>query len=234
MRSEPRGAGGGKELQVATQRKIGGGSRPRGGGGGRSMGALTDEREGDEVQYEESPDGGPSGEPDVVLDVPHLKVDEITLEVDNLEARIALRVRLAELLQIGVGADVEIDRVALEIKGVEAEAALTARLHNVRAILDRALTTIDNNPDILKDVAGTLGDAAGEVGGATREALGPGGAVGTAAEEVGDTGRQAVAGLSGGDSGEERSARRTGARSRPSSNRGEGRSRAGSGSSANS
>jgi hypothetical protein len=223
MRSEPGGAGGGKELQVATQRKIGGGARPRAGGGGRSMGALTDQREDNEAQYAEWPDGGQSGEPDVVLDVPQLKVDEISLEVDDLEARIALRVRLAELLQIEVGADVEIERVALEIKGVEAQAALTARLHNVRAILDRALTTIDNNPDILKDVAGTLGDAAGEVGGAAREALGPGGAVDAAAEEVGETGRQAVGGLPGGDSGEKKGAPRTRARNRPSSDQREAR-----------
>jgi hypothetical protein len=192
---------------VATQRKI---------VGGRSAGALTGQRAGNEAEYEESA----SGEPDVVLDVPQLKVDEITLEVDNLQARIALRVRLAELLQIGVGADVEIDRVALEIKGVEAQAALTARLHNVRTILDRALTTIDNNPDILKDVAGTLGDAAGELGGTAREALGPGGAVDAAAEEVGETGRQAVGGLSGGDSGGDKSARRARGKSGESSNRG--------------
>src|SRR3712207_910914 len=100
--SEPGGAGGGKELQVATQRKIGGGARPHAGGGGRSMGALTDQREDNEAQYAEWPDGAQSGEPDVVLDVPQLKVDEISLEVDDLEARIALRVRLAALLQIEV------------------------------------------------------------------------------------------------------------------------------------
>jgi hypothetical protein len=200
---------------VATQRRFGTGSGARSGGGS-------------EAQPEEWADAAAGGEPDVVLDVPQLKVDEITLEVDNLEARIALRVRLAELLQIGVGADVEIDRVALEIKGVEAQAALTARLHNVRAILDRALSTIDNNPDILKDLAGTVGDAAGEVEGATREALGPGGAVEAAAEEVGERGRQAVRGVSGGDSGEEKTrsdARRAGGSRRSSSNRGDARSR---------
>jgi hypothetical protein len=209
---------------VATERTMGGDSG--GGSSGPSVGALTEEHEGSEAlpaQYEESPAGGATGDPDVVLDVPQLKVDEIALEVDNLQARIALQVRLAELLQIGVGADVEIDRVALEIKGVDAQAALTARLHNVRAILDRALETIDSNPDILKELAGTLGEAAGEVGGAGREALGRGGGVGAAAKEVGKTGRRAVGGLPGVGSGDERQP--SGGRSRPPSNRGDVRSR---------
>ncbi|MBD0282593.1 MAG: hypothetical protein ICV69_10435 [Thermoleophilaceae bacterium] len=218
---------------MASQRNIGGdsGALMEGGSTGHSVRAMTAGHEGSEAvpaQYEESPVGGAAGDPDVVLDVPQLKVDEIALEVDNLQARIALQVRLAQLLEIGVGADVEIDRVALEIKGVEAQAALTARLHNVRAILDRALATIDSNPDILKELAGTLGEAAGEVGGAAREAVGPGGAGGAAAKEVGKTGRQAVGGLSGVGSGAERKlpgAGRPGGRGRPPSNPGDARSR---------
>src|SRR3954467_14429134 len=90
-----------------------------------------------------------AGEPDVLLDVPKLGVEEISLEVDNLHARIALEARLADLVQLYVGADVDLERVALEIKGVEAQAQLRARLDNVLAIVQRALDTVDQHPEIL-------------------------------------------------------------------------------------
>ena len=167
------------------------------------------EVEADTDQYEFSP----SDEPDVVLDVPQLEVDEISLEVDNLQARIAVQAKLAELVQLNVGADVAIERVALQITGVEAHALLKARLHNVRAILDRALTTVDRNPDLLKELVNTVDDAVGELGdtaeealgpggavsettqraaGAAERALGPGGAVSETAEQAGQTGQQAA------------------------------------------
>jgi hypothetical protein len=99
-----------------------------------------------------------NGEPDVLLDVPQLKVDEIALEVENLHARIALETRLGDLLQLHVGADVVVDKVALEIKGVDAQAHLKARLENVFAILDRTLKTVDQNPKVLTELAKTAGE----------------------------------------------------------------------------
>jgi hypothetical protein len=108
---------------------------------------------------------GAGGEPDVLLDVPALSVEEITLEVDNLHARIALEARLADLVQLHVGADVRIERVALEIKGVEAQAQLKARLENVLAIIERALDTVDQHPELLTELAGNVQRAAGELGG---------------------------------------------------------------------
>jgi hypothetical protein len=96
---------------------------------------------------------GGAGEPDVLLDIPQLKVDEIGLEVDNLHARIALEAKLGDLLELHVGADVVVDRVALEIKGVDAQAQLKARLDNVFTILDRTLKTVDANPEILTQLA---------------------------------------------------------------------------------
>ena len=63
-----------------------------------------------------------------------------------------------------VGADVEIERVALEIKGVEAQAQLKARLDNVLAIIERALDTVDNNPELLTELARTAQGAAGALG----------------------------------------------------------------------
>jgi hypothetical protein len=107
---------------------------------------------------------GSGDEPDVLLDVPKLTVEEISLEVDNLHAQIALEARLADLVQLRVGADVEIERVALEIKGVEAQAQLKARLDNVLAIIERALDTVDNNPELLSELARSAGRAAGGLG----------------------------------------------------------------------
>jgi hypothetical protein len=59
-------------------------------------------------------------DPDVLLDVPSLKVDEITLEVQGLQARVALEARGLDLLRLDVGADVSLALVDLGIRGVEA------------------------------------------------------------------------------------------------------------------
>jgi hypothetical protein len=103
--------------------------------------------------------------PDVVLDVPKLTVDEIALEVDHLHARVALEARLADLVQLHVGADADIANVALEIKGVEAEVHLTAHLENVVTIIARALDTVDQNPKLIVELARAVATAAEAAGG---------------------------------------------------------------------
>lgn len=99
----------------------------------------------------------PAGEqPDVLLDVPNLSVEEITLEVENVEARLSLDARVANLVQLRAGADVSIGNVNLTIKGVQAQAALVVRLDNVRAIVERTLTTLEKNPEIIETLGNTL------------------------------------------------------------------------------
>jgi len=95
-------------------------------------------------------------EPDVLLDVPNLEVEKITLEVDNLRAHISVLAELANLLNLSVGADVQLGRVKLEIDGVRAQALLKVRLENVRAILEKALETLGEHPEILENLAQTL------------------------------------------------------------------------------
>src|SRR5215212_2269171 len=106
---------------------------------------------------ETAPNGGrPSPdqqEPDVLLDVANLEVEKITLEVDSLRAHISVLAELANLLNLSVGADVRLDQVKLEIDGVRAQALLKVRLENVRAILEKALDTIAENPQILEGLA---------------------------------------------------------------------------------
>jgi hypothetical protein len=141
------------------------------------------------------------GQPDVVLDVPVLKVDEINLEVDELQARISLQAQVLDLLRLHVGADVSIGRVSLDIKGVEAAALLKVRLDNVAGILDRVMTTIDENPQLLEDLTRAVGAAAGELSrgaGAAVEEVGQG--TGGAVEQVGGGARHAAAGIGRGTS----------------------------------
>src|SRR5215207_9001600 len=107
-----------------------------------------------------APNGGrPSPdqqEPDVLLDVANLEVEKITLEVDSLRAHISVLAELANLLNLSVGADVQLGRVKLEIDGVRAQALLKVRLENVRAILEKALETLGEHPEILQNLAQTL------------------------------------------------------------------------------
>ena len=51
-------------------------------------------------------------EPDVVLDVPKLEVDRITLEVRDLRAHVSILAELANLVNISVGVDARLDEVS--------------------------------------------------------------------------------------------------------------------------
>lgn len=120
-------------------------------------------------------------QPDVILDVPNLSVEQITLEVDNLQVHIALDARLANLLKLTAGADASIDKVKLDIKGVQATATLVVRLDNVRAIIERTLQTLDNNPQLVSQLLSTVDNTVNTVGGVANNTVGTvGGIAGTA------------------------------------------------------
>ena len=78
-----------------------------------------------------------SDEPDVLLDVPVVNVDEINFELDNLHARVSLHAEVLDLVRLSVGVHAELGKVELSIKGVEAQALLRVRLDHVTAIIDR-------------------------------------------------------------------------------------------------
>jgi len=139
-----------------------------------------------------APASDPSAEPDVLLDVPNLSVEEIIIEVENLEAHLALEARLANLLFLKAGADVTIDNVKVTIKGVEAQVLLKVRLDNVRDIIDRTLTTIDRNPEILERLLTTVDNTVDTVGGVANTTLQPGGVVDNAVGTVGGVAGQVV------------------------------------------
>jgi hypothetical protein len=123
--------------------------------------------------------------PDVLLDVPVVKVDKIDIEVDDLDARIALLAKVRKLLNLKVGAHAHLGEVELKIEGVEAQALLKARLDNVSKILERVLLSLDRNPELLEGV----GHAVEEVGGGTGHLLDESG---DAVEEVGEGAEKAL------------------------------------------
>lgn len=128
----------------------------------------------EQVGYEESDERFAEADPDVLLDVPEVKVEELNIEVEDLQAQIALRTRLSELLNIDVGVNVSLSSVNLEAKGVEAVARLKARLENVDSIVSRTLSSLDNNPELIRDLTElsetTLGGQGENPRSASREA----------------------------------------------------------------
>jgi len=151
--------------------------------------------------------GEPPAEPDVLLDVPQLRVEEILLDVENLRAHVSVQADVLNVLRLSVGADVQLGGVHLEIRGVEAQALLKVRLDKVAEIINRVLTTIDRNPEIVEqivpipplgavvseleptagrsvdEVAGAAGSAALDLDPSVAEMMGEPGASGATAEE---------------------------------------------------
>ena len=127
----------------------------------------------------------PGHDPDVLLDVPVLKVDSIHLELDDLDAHLALQAQVLDLVKLNVGVDAHLGQVRLDIKGVEAQALVKVRLDHVAAIVDRVLTTLDRNPDLVK----SLGKAVEDVGSGAGHTLGE---TGEAVEQIGQGAEGAV------------------------------------------
>jgi hypothetical protein len=167
---------------------------------GRSSGRKRSREEFEDysiVDPKEIPEG-----PDVLVDVPIVKVDTLEVEVDDLRAQVAVLAEVRDLVQISVGAEARLGEVLLRIEGVEAQALLKARLDNVTSILERVLTSLDRNPELLEGV----GRAVDEVGGGTGQLLaGAGEAVqnvgegaGTALPQVGQGAGEALDQVGGG------------------------------------
>lgn len=130
-----------------------------------------------------------SDEPDVLVDIPVVKVDEIHFELDDLEARVSLHAEVLDLVKLSVGVHAELGKVELTISGVEAQALLRARLDHVTAIIDRVLTTLDRNPKLIESIGHTLE----KVGTGTSRAVGElGEGAGGAVEDVGEGAEGAV------------------------------------------
>ena len=152
---------------------------------------------------EESHTGGkamgrpPADEPDVFVDIPQVHVGELLIDVRKLEAHLALRAEVANLVNLVAGVHVGIDEVKIDLKDVDAQAMLKVRLENTYNILDRTLTTLDENPEIVQGLLETADTAVQETGDIGKEATKPGGAVSQIGGGLGDTLGQVGEGLSG-------------------------------------
>lgn len=91
---------------------------------------------------------GPADGPDVELHVPRAEVSKVSLEVENLQARIDLDTSVADLVHISAGVVATVQKLKLELDGVQAETHLVVRLQRVTDVLERALGTIDGHPEI--------------------------------------------------------------------------------------
>ena len=93
---------------------------------------------------------------DVILEVPELSVDSIGLTVNDVKAHVALDANAMNFVQLSAGVDVGIKQVQLSISGVYAEAYLYVDLDNVAKIVNRVVTTLDRNPQILTQLLKTV------------------------------------------------------------------------------
>ena len=108
-------------------------------------------------------------DPDVLLDVPVLNIEELDLEVEDLRAHVSARAQLADFVNISVGVDVYLDKVKLGIKGVEAQVQLKVRLERILGTIESALNAIEQNPGLLDSALREATQAAGEIEGSVVE-----------------------------------------------------------------
>ena len=141
------------------------------------------------------PVDGPD-KPDVLLDIPSLNVDSITLSVDTLVASLSLDARVANLVTLKAGVDLNIGKVKLGVYGVQASALLIVRLDNVRSIIEKTLALIENNPQIidrlLTTVDSTVSKTVNTVGNVANTALQPGGLLSETVNTLGQTVQRTV------------------------------------------
>jgi hypothetical protein len=162
------------------------GQRQKKGVGSKKGGSNSSDDGGNMSKAAEAQTGGkpmgraPVEEPDVWVNVPELHVGELNIDVGHLDAQLALRTHVASLVGLIAGVQVSVDNVKIDLKDVDGKAELKVRLQNTYNILDRTLTTLDENPEILKGLLETA-DTAG------KEATRPGGAVKELTSGVGDT-----------------------------------------------
>ena len=133
----------------------------------RSINGGTEPQSGDRAPLPTGDRGESVGEPDVLLDVPVLNVEELDLEVEDLRARISYQAELADMVKINVGIDAEVGKAKIGIQGIEVQAQLKARLDNVRAIFSEVLVALQRDPELAQKMLRTAGstlDAAERAG----------------------------------------------------------------------
>src|SRR5690606_12086633 len=96
-------------------------------------------------------------------------VGEISVDVDNLTAKVNLDAQVLELLQFNAGVDASIERVFLLIQNVTAKVHLEARLENLVLMISNVLDSLDLNP-----LVATIGQGVGRIVNDTADLIGGG------------------------------------------------------------
>lgn len=92
------------------------GSRSNGTGSkSQGRGAISRARSARGLSSQQLEGREPSHDPDVFIDIRKVKVDEIYVDVEDLEAHLALRAKLANLLQVVAGVHVHLGKVEVDI-----------------------------------------------------------------------------------------------------------------------
>ena len=128
---------------------------------------------------------GEMADPDVLLAVPVVKVDRIHLELDNLDAHVAVKAKVFDILKLAVGVDVHLGKLTIDIEGVEAQAIAKVRLDHIAAVMDRVLTAVDRNPELVENIGASIE----HIGSGTGEAMDE---TGEGAEHVGEGAKEAI------------------------------------------
>jgi hypothetical protein len=100
-------------------------------------------------------DAPASDQPDVVLHVPRANIGKVALDVENLQARLDVETRVANLVQISAGVVATVQKLKVELDQVETEVHLLVRLKRVTDVLEKALDAIDAQPDLAGNDAAT-------------------------------------------------------------------------------
>lgn len=132
---------------------------------------------------------------DVFLDIPHLSVESLDLEVADLRARVSLQAEVLNLLRLNIGVDAVLGQVRLDLSNVEAQALLKVRLDKVAEILNRVLATIDSHPEMIEPLVRASVAAVDRAGTTVQQTLG---GVGEIADQAVQRGLQNVDQLSRG------------------------------------
>lgn len=90
----------------------------------------------------------PAQGPDVELHVPRADVAKLGLEVENLVTRLDVDTGVASLVRISAGVVATVQKLKVEMEGVQAETHLVVRLDRVTQVLETALASIDQHPEL--------------------------------------------------------------------------------------
>ncbi|WP_156140460.1 hypothetical protein [Sporocytophaga myxococcoides] len=88
--------------------------------------------------------------PDIVIDIPELKLEQVNIQAKNLQAEVSMNTSLKEMVNMNFGVEAQIGSLHIKIDKARTEAHLRFRLKRVRGILNKTVQTLVKNIGTLK------------------------------------------------------------------------------------